>query len=494
MSKRVIIIGAGISGLSTGIYSAINGFETEIIEMHTVAGGQCTAWDRKGYRFDYCLQWLVGTSSGVFNDIWKETNVLNENTEVLDHEIHSKTYDSNNNEFIIYPNIDKWEKYLLEYAPEDYATISRMCKDMRKSTLLEPFGTAPELRSIIDYLKVVPKMFPLLNIVRKFGKLTCKEYFDQLHLKNEKLKYFLYHLYGERDFSALAFIFMLGWFHKKNAGYILGGSYPLAQRMLQKFESLGGKITFGKKVEKIIIEDNVTSGIFLADGSKLEADYVISATDGFNTIYNMLEGKYLTSQLKEAYSKWKLFSPIVQVSIGVNQVIYDISPTKNYLGDVKLGSQTHQNGISVMNYSHDKTMAPNGKTTIIVRYETPWEFWENIEREAYKNEKLAIEKDIVPFIEQIYPGISANIEVIDIATPKTDVRFTGVKNGAYEGFLPSRDNMMKSIKMTLPKLHNFYMIGQWLYPGGGLPPSAQSGKFAIQLICKKEKVTFQTKK
>jgi phytoene desaturase len=90
----------------------------------------------------------------------------------------------------------------------------------------------------------------------------------------------------------------------------------------------------------------------------------------------------------------------------------------------------------------------------------------------------------------VYPGISDFIEVIDIATPKTDVRYTGVKDGAYEGFMPTKENMMKSLKMTLPKLQNFYMAGQWLFPGGGLPPSAQTGKFSIMLICNKEKQKF----
>ena len=91
-----------------------------------------------------------------------------------------------------------------------------------------------------------------------------------------------------------------------------------------------------------------------------------------------------------------------------------------------------------------------------------------------------------------FPGISEFIEVVDVATPKTDVRYTGVKDGAYEGFLPSKENMMKALDMTLPKLKNFYMAGQWLFPGGGLPPSAQTGKWVVQIICKKEKQTFVT--
>jgi phytoene dehydrogenase-like protein len=129
-----------------------------------------------------------------------------------------------------------------------------------------------------------------------------------------------------------------------------------------------------------------------------------------------------------------------------------------------------------------------------LRYETPWKLWENIEGEEYKNEKLQIEKDAITCLEIIYPGIKGQIEVIDIATPKTDVKYTGVKDGAYEGFMPSKENMMKSLDMQLPKLKNFYMAGQWLFPGGGLPPSAQTGKWTVQLICKKEKKNFVNNK
>jgi phytoene dehydrogenase-like protein len=125
-----------------------------------------------------------------------------------------------------------------------------------------------------------------------------------------------------------------------------------------------------------------------------------------------------------------------------------------------------------------------------MRFESPWHLWRDLEGEEYRQEKERIEKDAVSLLEQRYPGISAFLEVIDVATPKTGVRYTGVKDGAYEGFMPSRENMMKSLKMQLPGLKNFYMAGQWLFPGGGLPPAAQSGKWAVQLICKARKQPF----
>ncbi len=491
MNKRVVIIGAGVAGLSAGIYAAMNGFDTEIIEMHYVAGGQCTAWDRKKFRFDYCLHWLVGTSHGAFHKIWKETNVINNKTEVVDHEIHSRIFDKDRNEFIIYADLDRWEKYLIEFAPEDTLSIRKMCADMRKTGALESFEAPPELRDIRDYIQSGIRMLPLLRLMGKYGKMSCVEYFDRLHLKNSRLRSFLYGMYGYSSFSALVFVFMLGWFNQKNAGYIKGGSYPLAQRMVEKFEKLGGVISYKKKVDKIVVSDNLVAGVVLTDGKIIPADYVISAADGYTTIYKMLDGKYTSKAFNDAYQNWELFTPIVQVSFGIGKQIPANEPIVMNIADgIQIGRTKLANGYSIMNYDFDSTMAPRGKSTIILRYESPWHLWENLEGEEYQYEKQQILKGATACLEMEYPGISAFIEVTDVATPITNVFYTGVRNGAYEGFLPTKDNMMKTLKMRLPRLRNFYMAGQWLFPGGGLPPAAQTGKWAVQLICKKERQRF----
>ena len=46
MEKSIIIIGAGLSGLSAGCYGQMNGYRTQIFEMHSKAGGACTSWKR----------------------------------------------------------------------------------------------------------------------------------------------------------------------------------------------------------------------------------------------------------------------------------------------------------------------------------------------------------------------------------------------------------------------------------------------------------------
>lgn len=491
MNKKVVIIGGGVSGLSSGIYCQLNGFDTEILEMNNLPGGQCTAWDRNGYRFDYCLHWLIGTASGPFHSIWKTTGVLNDNVKVINQEIHTKIVDDKRGEFIIYSDIVRWEKYLIEMAPDDSIAIRKMCSDMRKISRLQPFVNPVELRSLKEYLTSFLELIPILPIIIKYGKKTCNEYFQSLGLTSKRLIFFLQSVFGDNDFSAFAFLMMLGWFHQKNAGYLLGGSLPLSIRMSEKFKSLGGTLSLVRKVDKIIVNDGIAKGVLLNDGGVIEADYVVSAADGYATVFKMLEGKYQSEQIKTAYSTWALFTPIVQVSFGINKEIKSDVATQTFFSEgLRIGRTVLKNGYSVMNYSFDPTMALKGKTVIVIRFESPWTLWEDLTGENYKTEKKKIESDALALLEKQYPGISEFVEEIDVATPKTTVRYTGVWKGSYEGFAPTAANITKAIKMTLPGLKNFYMCGQWLFPGGGLPPSAQSGKWAAQLICKKERKDF----
>ena len=62
--RKIIIIGAGIAGLSAGIYARKNGYDATIYEMHYLPGGMCTAWKRKGFTADSCTSRLLLSISG----------------------------------------------------------------------------------------------------------------------------------------------------------------------------------------------------------------------------------------------------------------------------------------------------------------------------------------------------------------------------------------------------------------------------------------------
>jgi len=73
--------------------------------------------------------------------------------------------------------------------------------------------------------------------------------------------------------------------HKKQAGYILGGSMKLSRAIEKRYLDLGGEISYKAQVDKILVENDKAVGIRLADGNEIRSDYVISASDGHATIF-----------------------------------------------------------------------------------------------------------------------------------------------------------------------------------------------------------------
>jgi phytoene dehydrogenase-like protein len=53
---------------------------------------------------------------------------------------------------------------------------------------------------------------------------------------------------------------------------------------------------------------------------------------------------------------------------------------------------------------------------------------------------------------------------------------------------------MKPISKTLPGLDNFYMVGQWVQAGGGLPSGVMTAREVMKRICKQAGRGFKTAK
>lgn len=492
--KKIIVIGAGVSGMSVGIYAQLNGFDSQIIEKHSIAGGICTAWYRKKYRFDYSVQWLVGTKEGAFHDTLCETGILDDNVEIINAEIHNRNIAKDGSDLIIYTDLERWKQYLLSISPEDKKAILQLTSDIRWASHLRPFDIAPAFRTLFKYTKAFFHCFPSLYVAIRHKGKTFKEYIQYLNIKNPILKEKLLNIYGEGNYSSYAFLLIMGWYFRKNAGYPIGGSLGIAERMKNKYESLGGEIIFKKEVDEIIVENDYVKGVRLTDGSIINADYVVSAADGYSTLYKMLKGKYRSPKLDRVYASWEVFTSMVQISFGVNKELetdYHIQVV--LAGGEKIGSTVLAHNYRILNYNFDSSMAQKGKSCIIIRYDSPYKLWENMSDEEYHEEKKRIETDAYKILERFYPGSSEFVEICDIATPKTTIRYTGAWKGAYEGFIPTPKNVIEQLDQKIPHLNHFYLAGQWLFPGGGIPPSVHSGKWALQLICRDEKKKFVVK-
>jgi phytoene dehydrogenase-like protein len=135
-----------------------------------------------------------------------------------------------------------------------------------------------------------------------------------------------------------------------------------------------------------------------------------------------------------------------------------------------------------------------GKSALSLLFLSPWERWEKLvgDRQGYLAEKARVLADATAWLESRFPGISADIEATDVATPLTTVRYTGNYHGSYEGWRPTAETMKVRIPKSLPGLAGFSMVGQWTAPFAGLPSVAADGRVAIKELCSQDGREFRT--
>jgi phytoene dehydrogenase-like protein len=496
MEKSIIIIGAGLTGLAAGCYGRMNGYKTTIFEMHNIAGGVATAWKRKGYTIDGAMNWLMGSKPGTsFYHFWEELGAT-QGWKIYNNDRQSIIENRDGKAFTVYCDADRMEKYLLEIAPEDEVRIKELTGAIRSLNLVVPVDKPAELYSFFDKVKML-KMASYLVFMRKWSKVTTKEYAQRL--KNPFLREMFVSAFGE-DFPLAMSMMTLAMQNHKSAGYVIGGALALVSPIEKRYKALGGEIYFGARVEKILVENGKAVGIKLADGKEYRADWVISAADGRTTIFDMLGGKYIDDETKNKYEHPILFAPLVYVALGVNRKFDDVPPSINGfeypLKKPLIVAGKERKNMNLRLYNFDPTLAPHGKNMAVVAFDTSYDYWKKLRENptAYNAEKEKIADDVINGLEERFPGIKKQIEMRDIATPITWERYTGNWRGAYEGWMFDFKNLMSSMKKTLPGLDNFYMAGQWVNPGGGMPTAAMSGNHTIQMICKKDGKKFITSK
>jgi len=397
--------------------------------------------------------------------------------------------------FTFYTNADRLEREMMEIAPEDRRSIREFTNAIRYAASINMSVDRPEeLYNIIDKLAMIGKL-PVLRFMQKWSRKSVREFVAGL--KSPYLKEMLPLVFG-LDAPMIMLIMMLGWQHGKLAGYLIGGALPLVQSMEKRYKDLGGEVQYQSRVEKILVENSKAVGIRLADGSEHRADWIISAADGRTTIFDMLDGRYVDKDIDDRYENPKLFQPLVYIALGVDGMVEELPAScggLTYPLDRPLFiAGKEQKVLCVRSYCFDPTLAPEGKTLLIVQYETDYDYWKNLKEnpDRYTKEKKRITAEVIAGLEQRFQGITERIEMTDTATPLTWERYTGNWRGAYEGWLFDAESFTSSMKKTLPGLKNFYMAGQWVNPGGGIPTAVMSGNHTIQLICRKDRKKFVT--
>ena len=487
---KVIIIGAGIAGLSCGCYLQMNGISTEILEAGELPGGLCTAWKRGHYMFDGCLRWLMGAQPlangpSVFHQMWRELGAIAGRKVFLHDNILSiETPDGRS--LVVPSDLDKLAIEFKRLAPEDSRLIDRLVRDARRCLTLEPLKKPIELMPRRDRLREGLRYLPIIPIVLRWKNLSLADY--AARYKNPLLRKTLQVITGNEQMSALVLVMVLAFRARADTGFVAGGSWDFAMAIADRYQKLGGVIRYNAKVTRILARDHRAVGVQCEDGAALPAATVVSCADGHATIFHMLEGRYVDKKIRFLYEQCETFTALIQISLGIKKLFPGAPPTLNLVlpEPLRVDDQMSHDSFEVESFDAASGLCAEGATVITVRLPASYQFWLDLKKNnprRYRAEKKNLLRKIIAILDRRFPGLAKNIERFDVATPATFVRYTHNWRASYEGWLPTPRLLGRRISYTLPGLKNFYMAGHWVIPGGGLPSAAISGREVAQLLC-----------
>jgi phytoene dehydrogenase-like protein len=494
MADKVVIAGAGIGGLSAGIYARMNGYDVDIYEAHTGPGGLCATWKRGGYLIDGCIHFLFGTIPGSsLYDFWNELGIFDK-IECCYHPEYLTVSPLDNKKITIFKNASVLKEHLIDISPEDKRIITKFCDDIISlaSMPTDTYRIPPEMIHLPAAGEYLAGAAPYLPLMRELCSTTLEQTFSKL--KSSSIRDSLYYILPPQS-SLFALCWTMAQFHRGDGAWVKGGSLQLARALESRFMEVGGRIHNSSRVNAIQVAESKVNSITVNDTDLIDCDILISAIDGHTALFELVDEKYRSIVLKEYYDRFEPISGITQVSFGVDT---DLSMYPHHecieLEEPFIFAGREVRHCIVRHYCDDPSMAPQGHSVVTSLLLTSFDFWEqySTNRIEYENVKQQILEKIQKVVIKRYGLTSCNIVCSDVASPLTHNRMTGVWRGAYNGWLHTPQNAFATIPKTLPGLKNMFFAGQWVAPGGGLPLAAVSGRWAVQLLQQRLKRDFHT--
>ena len=498
VNKKVIIIGGGVSGLSTAIYLKKHGYDTLVIEKNPQIGGACTGWERKGCYIDGSIHWLVGVNprSSTYK-LWEDVGALSPDVKIFEQDDFYTLDFGKDKIFTLWSDLNKLQKELTEFAPEDEKAIKKFCKLVKRFERIDaPVKKPVDLMNLIDLCKIGLTMAGDYYYVSKMSKLSCADYAK--NFKNPYIRRWLSE-HMTADYNMMSFLYMFSHVTCKNGGIPQGGSKAFAERIKDKYLNLGGQLLCNTSVEKINVLDGVASGVTLESGEIINGDWVVSAVPAEHTLKKLLGNNFSIKKIDERLSNEKTYPIYTYTTVAfMVKDCLDSEPLSHKIYfDNPITLDKEHYSVTFRNYSYDKTLkAPKGCCVVqatVSGNDNMFYYWEKVKKQGnYKEQKQKLAKEIVDIYLTRYPNLKDKIEIIDVLTPLTYQRYLNGRHGSFQGFVQTSKGKSLMHSGKINGLKNFLLSGQWLLRSGGLPPAVITGRFTAQRICKRDKIKFST--
>lgn len=477
MNYDIIIIGAGLGGLTAGARLAKEGKKVLLIEQHDRPGGCATTFKRKDYVFEVGLHEMDGLSGvDMKMKIFRELGVF-------DHVEFLRVP-----EFYHFVNSDV--QVTIPHAPEEAAEV-----------LYQQF---PNEKAGIDAY-----FDQIINIKKKIKaggqeNLTIGEFLDSI-IQDENLKLVLLGNLGyfHDDPYELSLIYnslAQARYYGGGGNFIQGGSQKLSDYLAKYISDAGGTVLLKHLVTDIIIEDNKAVGVNyrpVNNSDTIHSAYAkdIIANNSVTSVAEMLKPNELSRQLSDQIKDLEYGASLLTVYFGFSKPLREVGSQyySTFVFDDSIHSprdikqnnmaEYEQRSYTFVDYSQvDSALCPEDKSVGVICCIDHLSDWEKLSPEAYKQKKEEVGQIFIEKLDKLIPGVKDYIDYYEVGTSKTVQRYTLNPGGSVYGFAQSPKRLVHSDFKTLENLH---FASAWTKVGGGFSGAIFSGYLCAMGLIRK---------
>ncbi len=502
----MIVIGAGIAGLTASAILAKAGLNVLTVEEQARPGGYFMGFKRSGFRFDSSIQWLNNCNEGGF--ITNVFGFIDEDYPRCSRMNRIRRYKSESFDYLLSADPNKFRDQLIKDFPDESEGITKFFADCKKhgehfnimQKRMRAVETMPIHKKVVFGIKMLRWVIPVWKILRISAEKGLNKYFKGGAIK----KIFC----SEEKFMAI--IMPICWAYMGDfQSPPQGGVEAFINWLCKKITNSSSQIVLNRRVEKILVENKKAIGVSLASGRRIYCRAIIAACDIENLYERMLPAGTVPNELLAKLKEADLYSSSVSLFIGldcdasvigVGEELISITIDNMTRKDHSAGDPRKDSLTVLVPSAGDKTLAPEGKSTLTIHcaarfdYENFWRTDENLERgQAYRKFKQQFADILIERVEHALDiKIREHMEVLEIATPITYWRYTRNRNGSIMGASPTDKNIKNKLAHYVTPVKNLYLGGHWAEYGGGMPMAVKAAANASLLILREtRKVEFR---
>lgn len=487
-----IIVGAGLGGLSAAASLSRAGKKVLLLERHNVPGGYASSFLRGRFEFDASLHELSGVGGGpAKGPLWaflKECGVADKIEFVPIPELYrcvlpgvDMTVPVGRQEFeeVLCARFPGQAAGIKEFSAKAFAfAIEAMQADMLGKGLDKlDLSKLPNLKAHLGHT-MAQVCFPLINdpAARAVVAQLC-------------------HYIGQPPSKAgfLPFAMALVSYLTFGPVHIRGTSQALSQAFVEVIEENGGEVWLNNGAARILVSQGRTTGVVAQDGTEVACPNIICNANPLVTCHKLIGRELVPSWYLKRLSAWTPGLSTFNVFLGLDCGCSDLglSTHETFVGtdhdldrqylEASRSLEADLPGAAVTAYNAaDAEFSPPGTSVVAITLGTYPQPWLALDASQYAEAKQRMAEKALSVAELVAPELKGHIEVMEAATPLTNIRYAHTPGGSYAGFAESR---MPHPLPQLPSrgpLRGLYFAGAWVRIGGGYMPSMFSGRLAAK--------------